>query len=648
MKQNEGIIKLLENNLKQDERLIRDGILFKNKIIELALKYDEKLLDKLLEESKLKECFFIKINDFLIFNLDKFIKFISNKDFLPDSYTSFSINIGLMINQKYFSENKDVILAWPYKECILEGGQEKADEKRSEIFFNEILAPDEIDRLLDQKVLTKFKLINSHGEHKVLTFSEKDNYIIKGNNLLVLHTIKDKFNKKVKLIYIDPPFNTGNDDFNYNDKFNHSTWLTFMKNRLEIAYGFLKDDGVIFVHVDDNEHAYLKVLMDEIFETENFISTIAVRSSTPSGTKTKHKDKTIIKQKDLILCYKKKDIQIYPQYIRKEIWDSHFNYYVDKEKEIVDSFLKIVIKKGLLPENSKLSDFDIDNPVHRKFYLENAEFICQTQSHKNNELKEKSRQLKDKVLFINKGTENELMFYNGRQLTPLSNSINEVIYNGRIENDISILLCDFWSDIDFQNTQNEGGISFPSAKKPEMLLMRLLNLVTKKGDLVMDFFLGSGTTCAVAHKMGRQYIGIEQLDYGKNGAVNRLKNVINGDSSGISQIVDWKGGGGFIYFELKKSNQYFIEKIEKAKNEEEILKIWEDMKKQAFLSYRIDPKLFDTNLIEFNTLLLNQQKTLLSECLDVNNLYVNYSEIEDLQYENSKEDIELNKRFYGK
>jgi adenine-specific DNA-methyltransferase len=148
--------------------------------------------------------------------------------------------------------------------------------------------------------------------------------------------------------------------------------------------------------------------------------------------------------------------------------------------------------------------------------------------------------------------------------------------------------------------------------------------------------------------MGRQYIGVEQLDYGENDSVVRLKNVINGDWSGISKLVNWKGGGDFIYCELKELNEIFIQKIKKAKDSKEILKIWEEMKKHAFLSHRIDEKLFDDNIEEFKGLSPEEQKKLLIECLDTNNLYVNFSEIEDEQYNIRKEDIDLNKKFYGR
>jgi adenine-specific DNA-methyltransferase len=261
----------LKNLLKKDERLVSKDGLLKNKIIELALKLDKDLIKLLLSDKKTKEVFFIDVDGTLVFDKDKFVGFVSNKQFLPDSYTAFKNKIGLIDEKgEFISEKKEVVLSWPYKDCVLEGGMTKEDQKRDEIFWNEILAPDQITRLLEPKVFTNAKRIDKDGEHKFNGFRTdangdiKDNLIIKGNNLLVLHSLKKRFAGKVKLIYIDPPYNIGS-DFQYNDRFNHSTWLTFMKNRLEVARNLLADDGIIFVQIDDNELAHLKVLMDEIF-----------------------------------------------------------------------------------------------------------------------------------------------------------------------------------------------------------------------------------------------------------------------------------------------------------------------------------------------------------------------------------------------
>lgn len=187
-----------------------------------------------------------------------------------------------------------------------------------------------------------------------------------------------------------------------------------------------------------------------------------------------------------------------------------------------------------------------------------------------------------------------------------------------------------------------------STPKPEKLLKRIIELSTKKNDIVLDYCLGSGTTCAVAHKMGRQYIGIEQMNYIEDVSVERIKKVISGEQGGISKLVNWKGGGDFIYLELLEWNERFSGEIQKAKTKGELKTLWEKMKYKAFLSYKVDIKKIDENIKEFEELTLEKQKQFMMECLDKNHLYVNYSEIEDEEYKISEEDKELNREFYKK
>lgn len=225
----------LINALSKDDRCVAKNesgqtVLLKNKVIELGLKLDAQLLEHLLSSKSIRAHFFTKIKDVLVFDKIKFQQFVSNKEFLPDSYTAFKNKIGLVNEDvKLITDSKEIVLAWPYKDCILEGGQDKDDAKRDEIFWNETLAPDEIDRLLYPKMLANFKRYDSKGGHKLDGFQRNDkgvisdNLIIKGNNLLALYTLRKQFAGKIKLIYIDPPYNTGNDSFKYNDNFNHST-----------------------------------------------------------------------------------------------------------------------------------------------------------------------------------------------------------------------------------------------------------------------------------------------------------------------------------------------------------------------------------------------------------------------------------------
>jgi adenine-specific DNA-methyltransferase len=556
----ENLLDNLKQLLKKDERLISEDELLKNKIIELAIKLDKDLIKLLMSDKNMKDVFFVDIDGTLIFDKDKFIKFISNKQFLPDSYTAFKNKIGLIDEKgEFISEKKEVVLSWPYKDCVLEGGMTKEDQKRDEIFWNEILAPDEITRLLDPKVFTNAKRIDAKGEHKLDKFKTeekgdiKDNLIIKGNNFLALHSLKERFAGKVKLIYIDPPYNTGGADetFNYNDSFNHSTWLTFMRNRLEIAKDLLSKEGAIYVQLDYNEVHYCKVLMDEIFGRENFQREIIWRIGWVSGYKTA--DKNWIRNHDTILFY-------------------------SKNKSSLEFFKKYI------PYPKNYTRRDGSKPEGEGYPYEDT--------------------------------------WNCSEIDQLN----------------SIAIVSF--------TKEKVG-NF-KGQKNETLIKRIIEAHTKEGDVVLDFFSGTGTTASVAHKLKRQWITIEQMDEQMNRQLDRLKKVLKGDQIGISKEVNWQGGGDFVYLELMKWNENFADEIQKAKTKNELKKLWETMKEKAFLSYKVDIKTIDENAKDFADLSIEDQKRFLLECLDKNHLYVNYSEIDDEEYGVSEEDKKLNRGFYNK
>lgn len=641
---------LMERLMEEPNYVSDDGKVKKWVVAEEARNYSPTLITLLLKDEKLRGTFFTEVAEATVFKMESFLHFIEQKNYLSDSYTRYSQKIGLQIGGRFMNQRNEVELVFPFKDCILEGGQTKDDPKRKEIFFNQTLAQDEITQLLEPKVLTNAVRYDADGEHPVETVLPEDNLIIRGNNLLALHSIKKRFYHRVKLIYLDPPFNTGNDSFQYNDSFIHSTWLTFMQNRLEIARDLLADDGMIFIHLDDIESSYLKVLCDGVFERKNFINIIAVKSSTPSGTKTAHKDKTIIKQKDFIIVYKKGgELTLTPQYTKRKTWDKHYNLILNNDFGVY-SFTKLkdaLIDNGIMTSDQNIEDIYIDNPKFKKFYLSHQDEICRLQSHKNKEAEKASRALpnqvyEDKVDGVIKG-----LYYNGQVITPLRQGVKTVYYNQQFNEDLGMLLCDFWDDIDFQNTQNEGGVSFPTAKKPELLLYRIISLCTKPGDIVLDFFLGSGTTTAVAHKMGRQYIGIDQMDYIKSTTYERMVNVVKGEQSGASKGLNWRGGGSFVYLELKRYNQQFIDEIEKAKKTNELLKVWEQMKARAFFRFNVDMQKIEDDIDGFKTLSIEEQKQALCSLLDMNQLYVNYSDMDDTESGVTEEEKRITKAFYG-
>ena len=201
---------------------------------------------------------------------------------------------------------------------------------------------------------------------------------------------------------------------------------------------------------------------------------------------------------------------------------------------------------------------------------------------------------------------------------------------------------------DYNNVSIEGGVSFRNGKKLESLLYFLISIFTEPSDIVLDYHFGSGTTGAVAHKIGRRYIGLEQMEYIKTISAQRLINVINGDQTGISEDVNWQGGGSFVYCELATANQRFVDEIVKAESTDELKRIWEAMQESGFLSWKVEPKTFNENVKEFEELSLDEQKFFLMECLDKNLLYVPLSEINNKEFEVSEEDKKLNAEFYDK
>jgi len=635
--------------LQKDERLVSENGLLKNKIVELALKLDKDLIKLLLSDTRMKEVFFTDIDGVLVFDKDKFVKFTSNKQFLPDSYTAFKNKIGLIDEKgEFISGQKEVVLSWPYKDCVLEGGMTKEDQKRNEIFWNETLAPDEISRLLDPKVFTNAKRIDKKGEHKFDKFKTdengniKDNLIIKGNNLLVLHSLKERFAGKVKLIYIDPPYNTGDDSFGYNDSFNHSTWLSFLKNRLEIAKKLLAPEGAIFIQVNDIEEAYLKVLCDEVFTRDNFHTSICVQMSHLSGVKMAHKDKKLPKIKEYVLFYTNSSkIKLNPQYIPAN-WDEaleRYSSFIVKDNYSDDECEKWEI----IPLNQAIKNAGVDQKDREsvlKFKLENADLIFRTARNRGADYSSFNRNHFTKV---NNPDGSYYFVYKGEDVSFAADKV--IMFNGNLTPVISV--GDIWTDIGINNLSNEGGVDLRFGKKPEKLIERIIKIISSsEDDIVLDFFSGSGTTGAVSHKLKRQYILVEQLDDHIKKSVERIKNVIEGEQNGVSKDNNWKGGGDFVYLELMKWNENFVDEIKKATTKKELKKLWEIMKKRAFLSYKVDIRTIDENAKDFVDLSIKDQKRFLLECLDKNHLYVNYSEIDDEEYGVSEEEKRLNKEFY--
>ncbi len=639
----------LEKQLKKEPNYFTDdGDVKKWVVINKAQNYDAELIGLLLEDEELKARFFIAVKDVLVFNQSLFIQFLEQKNYLNDSYTAYKNKVGLNIDGKYLKQRNEVSLVWPFKDCVLEGGQSRDEDKREEIFFNEILAQDEITQLLEPKVVTNAKGYTVDGEKPLDKFNRNeqgvitDNLIIKGNNLLALHTLKEEFAGEIKLIYIDPPYNTSGaaNTFSYNNNFNHSSWLTFMKNRLEISRKLLRNDGMIMVAIDHFELFHLGILLDEVFARENRMGIIAVVHN-PGG---RQDDKFFPTAHENMLVYAK-DIKFAEistlgnsaEKIAQFKLKDKFGLYklrgfrrsgsnsrrVDRPALFYPIFYNI--KKGTLKiERSEKEDIELlpidEQGVERcwrwgqKTFQEKTEKYIEVKETKNGfELYTKERECD----------------YKGEKAKTIW---NKSYYTGQTGTN------------ELKNTFGSKVFSYP---KSPFLIRDILQISTDEGDIVLDFFGGSGTTAAVAKEMRRQFLTIEQMEYAEPVIKERLIKVVLGQKSGISESVNWKGGGEFVYLELKKYNQTFIEHIEAANNTEALLQIWEEMKAKSFLNYNVDLKKQAEHMKEFKALPLAQQKQHLIELLDKNQLYVNRSSLHDADFECTEDEKRITKDFYG-
>jgi len=636
--------------LKQDERFFTaDGELLRNAVYEASMQMDKELIKALYNNEETRNRFFTDIDGVAVFDKVGFGWVVNNRNFLPDSYTRYKNKIGL-VNGKgdFISSSKDVELVFPYKDCVLVGGQTKEDQTREEIFFNRTLAPDEIDRLFYPKVFTCAKKYSAEGESEVVEITDEDNLIIKGNNLYAISSLLKRYEGKIKLIYLDPPYNTGSDGFGYNDSFTYSSWLVFMKNRLEIAKKLLAKDGLIFISIDiSRENAngrigttgfpYLNVLMDEIFGRKNYIGTLLWKKKKQPSFLSR-----IAGIMEPILVYARDEknigkLQLGTQSdITKRIDNASNNYstmHIKSGIRYMGTESNCVIKKGKYKNKTMTTEF-LDDVVIENGRTKNAfDAIAKFRTGQA----ELNRFCDEDLLYITAA--NSFRRFKTAEESKAGKTITDLLLDWGQNQDATDELRKL-----FNITNDEKVFDNP---KPEQLLANIIEVATDEDDYVLDFFLGSGTTAAVAHKMGRRYIGIDQMDYIKTIAVERLKKVISGEQGGVSESVEWQGGGSFVYCELAELNQKFVSQIQDAKNDKELAAVWKRIRETGFVSCFINPKEIDENAEDFNSLSLEDKKRLLMELLDVNQLYINYCDIDDETYGVSEEDKAFTKSFYG-
>ena len=618
--------------LKQNERFFSaEGELLRNSVYEAAMKMDADLLKMLYNNEVTRERFFTDIDGISVFDKVGFGWVINNREFLPDSYTRYKNKIGLTNgNGDYISTSNDVELVFPYKDCVLEGGQTKEDQKRSEIFYNETLAPDEVDRLLYPKVLVNATRHTQDGEERITEISENDNLFIKGNNIFALASLLKRYEGKIKCIYIDPPYNTRSDanTFAYNNTFNHSTWLTFMKNRLELARKLLSDDGIIYIDIDHYELFYLGALADEIFGYENRLGVLAV----VHNLKGRYSEFFSVAHENKLVYAKNAENAVIKDYQ----FDNSDSYPLEDE---ISKYKLVGLQRtgngSLREERPNLFYPVYYNPITEEVSTKEKEGFVAIYPIDSDGIERRWRWGKGK---IEEEWKTEIVVKQVKGEYKIYTKI-------RIKGDRPKTL---WNRPEYSGTTGTNElkdlVSYNEFSYPKsvQLVVDSLQIATDEDSIVLDFFGGSGTTGQAVMDLNkrdngcRKFILVEQMDYINTVSVPRLKAVIKKNAA-----------GSFVYCELAKLNQKYVEDIQTATTDADIITIWREMLKTGFISCKVNPKDIDMEDVAFTELSLDDKKRFLMELLDKNQLYVNYCDMEDETFAVSDEDKAFTKSFYG-
>lgn len=619
--------------LKTDERFVaEDGAFLRNAVYEAAMKMDERLIRLLLSNEETSARFFADVDGVKVFDKVGFAWVINNRQFLPDSYTRFKNKIGLVDPAgQMLVASGEIELVFPYKDCVLEGGQTREDQKRQEIFYNETLAPDEVDRLLYPKVFSGARRYAKDKVESITHFSERDNLIIKGNNLLVISSLLMRYAGKVKCVYIDPPYNpTSNaNTFAYNNSFNRATWLVFMKTRLQMAKRFLTADGVLIVAIDKNEQPRLQILIEEIFP-EYDVDCITVIHN-PRGTigtnfSYTHEYAIFVTPKGVkTICSRtlsEEEIEWSPlrnwggESLRTDAKNCFYPIIVKDEKIIGfgdvsdDSFHPT-------SQTERHGDEYYVYPIDTKGIERKWRYARQTVGSIFDSLRVKKTKT---------GYDIELGKNFGTYKTVWTDSKFDASVNG------TQLLKDLVPNTVF---------SYP---KSLHTVMECVGSVVKqdKSAIVLDFFGGSGTTGHAVMELNKQdggdrrFILVEQMDYVETDTLVRNLNARQGIAPEAT----------IAYFQLAKLNQKIVEEIQSAANDAAVSDIYGRMVKSGFISCKVDPADIDAATDDYAALSLEEKKRFLMEILDKNLLYVNYCDIDDEEFGIIEEDKAFTRSFY--
>ena len=630
----EKLIRLLKSN----PNFVDDtGELLRDKVKLHAWDLDHDLIKLLLGEPEIKATFFEEINEHWIFNNNTFVDYITDKNFLADSYTQFRNKIGLNIDNKFLRERDEVALVWPFKDCVLEGGQTKEEDKRKEIFFNEVLAQDEINRMFDPKVLTNWKRHTATGEQDITEIKRgengtiRENLIIKGNNLIALHSLREEFRGKVKLIYIDPPYNpdSPSNTFMYNNNFNRSTWLTFMKNRLEIAKELLTNDGVMIVAIDENEQVYLGILLDEVFPAHEKHCITIVHN--PRGVQ--GRNFSYIHEYAFFVIPKGKRVIGDKEIPAEEItWDHFRNWGGESRREDAKNcFYPVIVEDGEVVGFGDVLD-DEEHPSAQTVQHGEKYFVYPIDRSMIERKWRYARRSADGIKHllrtrkVRRGYEIELGKNFGMYKTVWKDERYDAnIYGTQLVKRL-VPGCKF---------------DFPKSLWNVYDCLRSV-IENDKEAIILDFFGGSGTTAHAVLELNkdggnRKFIICEQMHYVETVTKARVK-----------KVIEQNNRGDFIYCELMRSNEVFMDRIQSAESSEELLDIWRDMFRESVLKWHVKRDKPGGTEADFGNIDdVEKQKQILADLLEKNQLYVHLSEIEDETFEVSESDRDINREFYG-
>lgn len=513
-----------------------EGEFLTGKIFEAIEKLDKNFIAILLQNQTTKEHFFEVIEDVYILNQNKLYEFFNAKEYFDNSFTSYTNKIGLIKKDSFIKKFDDVVLAFPYKDCVLEGGMSNEDVAKKEVFYNAIISKEEIDRLFEPKVLTNIKKFDKEGQSSPSEISMDDNLILKGNNLLALHSLKQRYAGQIKLIYIDPPYNSGGngDTFLYNNNFKRSTWLTFMKNRMEIAKKLLSDDGVMIIAIDKNEQPYLGVLIDEIFsQYESHCITIVHNPRGNLGTNFSYTHEYAF----FIIPKGQKSISNRTIIAEEIEWSSFRNWGSESLRtDAKNCFYSIIVDKC----TNSIIDFSAvcADDYHPSKNIYNGDFV--------------------EIYPIDKNGIERKWRYARQSVEEIQHLLRVKISNGTYDIEIGKdfgTIKTVWIDNRYdaneygtklvKNLVPNSNFSFP---KSLYNVFDCIKAVVKndKNAIILDFHAGSGTTAHAVLDLNkedggnRKFILVEQMDYIETITSERVKKVIEKNNE-----------GSFVYAELK-------------------------------------------------------------------------------------------------